>query len=223
MAGIATCLSPRHRGIPPPPMDPSLGRGCQQEQRERGRPRMRALLRGCPGTHTPLGGLGAMYPPKGTEGYLLCRSASSRKAKAPPRGCGSVRGSPWARGGAAAAQPPGVQRRSEPGRGGDMGTVPMVQPAGLVLGAIATAFGGGCTGAVQPGEIQLPGRVRRTRGGGGSSREPQGSSPRGGGSWRRCWRRVQLLLPRLQRGGRRWGNSIGGVQAARPLPAGASP
>lgn len=73
----ATGVSPRSAGGAGSPPSP----GCQREQPQ-----------------GPAEGV-ATRVPWGVAGSLLCPSASSRKAKAPPQGRGSVRGSPGARAG----------------------------------------------------------------------------------------------------------------------------
>lgn len=117
---------------------------------------------------------------------LLCRSASSQKAKAPPRGRGSVRGEPppggsWGSGGRTAPRACKGEASRDGGRtwghrddkDGPHDAAGRACPGGKSCGV----EGGGCTG-----ENQLPGGARAARAeetGWGAHREPQGSSPRG--------------------------------------------
>lgn len=158
-AGTATCLSPRHGGVP---HDSSLGRGCRQPP-ELGVPAGAASGDGQGRGRCYEGALGA-------AGSLLsqCKFTESQGTAARPRLCP---GEPGGLGGGS----PAVQRGGEPGWGTrGRGTVPAVRPAGLVLVVRATAWG--VPRAMRPRGEPAP------RGGqqdGGASRGP-GIQPRGG-------------------------------------------
>lgn len=149
-------LSPRHGGVP---HNSSLGRGCRQLP-EPGVPAGAASGGGQGLGRCYEGALGAAGP--------SCRSASSRKAKAPPRGRGSVRGSPGAWAGAA---PLCKGEVSQGGGHGAGGLSPRCGRPGWSWWSELRR--GGCPGPCGPGESQLPG----VGSGGGACPGARGSSP----------------------------------------------
>lgn len=128
VAGTAMCLSPRQRGVPPS-WSPRSARGagsppspgCQQEQRERDRPRTKTSLRSCPGTCAPQGGPWAVYPPKGTGGPSCVAVQVQGKPRHRREAAALDGGSPRGSGGGGRAAPGRAKAKLSQG-GGDMGT-----------------------------------------------------------------------------------------------------